>query len=47
MAPDGKSVIRKFGRLMGFEAREWLARSALNRIREDPELEPATERAFF
>jgi DNA-binding NarL/FixJ family response regulator len=29
------------------KAREWLARSALNRIREDPELEPAAERAFF
>jgi DNA-binding NarL/FixJ family response regulator len=29
------------------KAREWLARSALNRIREEPELEQATERAFF
>jgi hypothetical protein len=28
------------------KAREWLARSALNRIREEPELEQATERAF-
>jgi DNA-binding NarL/FixJ family response regulator len=28
------------------KAREWLAKSALNRIREEPELEQATERAF-
>jgi DNA-binding CsgD family transcriptional regulator len=29
------------------KAREWLARSALNRIREEPELEPIAERAFL
>ena len=27
-------------------AREWLAKSALNRIREEPELEQATEHAL-
>ena len=29
------------------KAREWLARSALNRIREEPELEPVADRAFL
>ena len=29
------------------KAREWLARSTLNRIREEPELEPIAERAFI
>ena len=29
------------------KVREWLARSALNRIREEPELEPVAERAFL
>ena len=28
------------------KAREWVARSALNRIREEPELEPIAGRAF-
>jgi hypothetical protein len=29
------------------KAREWLARTALNRIREEPELEHATQRPFL
>jgi len=41
-----KLVLRSAAELRQ-KAREWLARSALNRIREEPELEPVVERAFL
>ena len=41
-----KLVLRSAAELRQ-RAREWLARSALNRIREEPELEPVAERAFL
>jgi DNA-binding NarL/FixJ family response regulator len=41
-----KLVLRSAAELRE-RAREWLSKSALNRIREEPELEPVVERAFL